>query len=75
MSIDIERMTQAATTTKAAAISTGGVTAFFGLSINEIAAVIGATVAVLTLLMNFYFNHRRMKLVEAEMRRTGPPGE
>lgn len=66
--MDIEQVTQAASTTKAAAISTGGVTAFLGISINELAATIGATVAILTLLMNFYFNYRRLKLVEEEMR-------
>lgn len=51
--------------TKQAAIITGGGTALFGWGINEWAAAVGATVAILTLIMNFYFARRRFALEKA----------
>ena len=63
----MERMQMAVNATKVGALATGGGTAVFGLSINEFAAVIGATVAVLTLVMNFWFNSRRLKMERDKM--------
>lgn len=51
--------------TKHTALTSGGLTAVLGWGLHEWAAAIGATVAVLTLVMNFYFTRKRFALEKA----------
>lgn len=44
-----------------------GVSIAFGLSLNEIGAIIGATVAVLSFIANIYYKHQHLKLARQKM--------
>lgn len=49
----------------AATYGGAGSAVVFGLSANELAAFIGAAVAILGLIVQIYFKHRHLKVVEA----------
>lgn len=46
----------------ATAIGAGGSTLYFGLTANELAAFIGASVAVLSLIVQVWYKHQHLKL-------------
>lgn len=54
-----------AATSAATYTSAGGAIAF-GLTANEIAAYIGAAVAVLTFALNWWYRHQHLKLAKAK---------
>lgn len=50
-------------TTTAAYLSSGSAI-LFGMNANELAAMIGAACALVTMLINWYYKHRQFKLSE-----------
>ena len=61
--------------TTALAYATSGGAMFFGFTANEVAALVGAFCAVLTFLTNFYFQARRVRVLEASVRNGAAPKE
>ncbi len=49
----------------ATAVTAGGSTLYFGLTANEIAAFVGAGVAVLSLIVQIFYKHQHFKLAKA----------
>jgi len=45
--------------------SSGGVAVWGGITTTDIAAIVGAAVAVLSFLVNLWFRHKHYKLAEA----------
>ena len=68
----MERFEQVVTGTKTVAITAGSGTFLFGLSVNEWAAIVGATVAVLSFVMQWWYNRKRLLLQMEQMRATFP---
>lgn len=56
--------------TSVASYAASGTAVFFGLTANEVAAIVGAAVAVLTFLLNWYYKHQHLKAIERRM--SGP---
>lgn len=51
-----------------ATYTASGYAVIFGLSANEFAAVTGACVALLTFVLNWYYKHQHLKLVNERLK-------
>lgn len=49
-----------------AAYTASGSAIIFGLSANELAAMIGAVIAVLTFILNFWFKYQHLNLAKSQ---------
>lgn len=45
-----------------------GASIFFGLTLNEIGAIVGASVAVVSLIINIYYKHQHLVLARQKRR-------
>lgn len=52
--------------TNAATYTSAGGAVLFGMNANEIAAAVGAAVAVLTFLTNLWYKHQHLRLAKAK---------
>lgn len=52
--------------TNAATYTSAGGAILFGMSANEIAAAVGAAVAILTFLTNLWYKHQHLRLAKAK---------
>lgn len=59
--------------TSAATYTSAGGAIVFGLSANEIAAYVGAAVAILTFVVNLWFKHQHLQLAKAKANCTLSP--
>ena len=71
----VNNMSAREAATNAATYTSAGSAILFGMSANEIAAAVGAAVAILTFLTNLWYKHQHLRLakVKAECIKPGYP--
>ena len=62
----VNNMSAREAATNAATYTSAGGAILFGMSANEIAAAVGAAVAILTFLTNLWYKHQHLRLAKAK---------